>query len=314
MIEKLLKLPIDVSTNGWQVDRLNVWLHILMVVLFVGWIVLFIYMLVRYRKSNHPKADHQGVRSHASSYVEAVVAMLELVLLFGFSLPFWSDKVNAFPAGADAVTVRVKAQQFQWNVQYPGEDGKFGASSPEYVSAENPMGIDIEDPSAKDDIVTINQLNLPVNKPVIVELTTLDVIHSFFLPILRVKQDTIPGMQIPVHFEATKTTQEIREALATTISLPTDRPWDGWVAMEDLKDNEGKILVKKGKLLTQAILDKLTEAGIHQIPSAPPSEIACAQLCGVNHYRMKGYLTIDTQEGYEKWLADQTTIGEEFEE
>src|SRR5437667_11484280 len=99
--QKLLGLPINASTEGGAIDTLNGYVHILMAALFVGWILLFLFMLVRFRRGAHPRADHEGVKSHASSYVEATVAILEIILLLTLSIPFWSKKVSAFPTEAE---------------------------------------------------------------------------------------------------------------------------------------------------------------------------------------------------------------------
>jgi cytochrome c oxidase subunit 2 len=307
-MEKLLGLPINASAHGAQIDRLILWVHVLMLVLFVGWIVFFIYTIARFRRGRNPKADYTGVKTHASSYLEAVIAVLEVVLLVGISIPFWSWKVSAFPTEPDTVRVRVIAQQFAWNIHYPGPDGVFGPSDIKLVNEQtNPIGLDRKDRYAKDDIVLVNQLHIPVNKPVIIELTTKDVIHSFFLPVMRVKQDTIPGMIIPVHFVATQTSDQLREQLATTIKLPTSKSLDGKVTMQDCADKDGSVIVKKGRAISADTIKKLVESGITEISVGPrySAEIACAQLCGLGHYRMKGFLTIHEQADYDKWLKEQ---------
>ena len=117
-----------------------------------------------------------------------------------FAIPAWASRVESFPQENQATVVRVVAQQFQWNVHYPGADGQFGRTDPKLASSENALGLDQKDPAAKDDIQTINQLVLPVDKPVIVHLSSQDVIHSFSLIQMRVKQDAIPGESIPVWF------------------------------------------------------------------------------------------------------------------
>jgi hypothetical protein len=90
--------------------------------------------------------------------------------------------------------IEVTAEQFAWNVHYPGPDGVFGKTDLSLLDVEtNPLGLDRKDPAAKDDITTLNQLYLPANKPVIVKLRSKDVIHSFNLPEFRVKQDAVPG-------------------------------------------------------------------------------------------------------------------------
>lgn len=253
-MERLLGLPFLASANGGEVDRLIVWVHLLMGVLFVFWSIFFIYMLVRFRRSRNPRANSDGLKSHASSYAEVAVAIAEVILLVGFSIPFWSQRVNAFPRRSESVILRVVAEQFAWNVHYPGADGQFGPTRPELVdTTTNPLGLDFDAPTAKDDIVTLNQLHLPVDVPAIVELTSKDVIHSFMLNEMRVKQDAIPGMIIPLWFTPSVTTAEMRIAVG--------RPDANY-------------------------------------------EIACAQLCGIGHARMRGYVTIHTQDEFEQWLAD----------
>ncbi len=309
MLEKILGLPVSASEHAARVDRLILYVHILMVVLFVGWILFFFYTLFRFRKSNNPKADYTGVKTHTSSYLEAMIAVIEVLLLVGLSIPFWSWKVSAFPTDPSTVHVRVIAQQFAWNIHYPGPDGIFGRTDIKLVDEQtNPIGLDRKgDPHAKDDIVTLNQLHLPVNRPAVIEITTKDVIHSFSLPVMRVKQDAIPGMLIPIHFVPNKTSDQLREELATTVALPSAKSLDSYVAMEDYKAKDGTILVKKGRAVSANTASNLVENGITEVRVGPryPAEIACAQLCGLGHYRMKGYLSIDTEEQYKAWLQDQ---------
>ena len=306
--QKLLGLPLNASAEGGGIDALIGWLHLLMVVLFVGWTLLFLFILVRFRRSRNPRADHEGVRTHASSYVEVVVVLLEFILLVALSIPFWAKKVSAFPTEADKpVHVRVIAQQFAWNIHYPGPDGNFGATDPKLVADDNPIGLSRKG-DGKDDVVEINQLHLPVNRPAVLDITSKDVIHSFFLPMLRVKQDAIPGMMIPIHFTPSKTTADIRQGMVETITLPIrNRNLDLYVTTEELKDKDGNVLVKKNGILNGSALKKLNAAGITTLTIAPfnPTEIACAQLCGLNHFKMKGYLTIETDEQFAKWYAKE---------
>jgi cytochrome c oxidase subunit 2 len=311
-MKEWLHLPIDGSTHGPQIDSLIVIVHWLMLVLFVGWGIYFVYVLARFRKSRHPVADPTGVRTHFTSYVEVAVAIFEAVLLIGFSIPIWSQVVNAFPAEKDATVVHIVAEQFAWNIHYPGADGIFGKTSIQLVSSDNPLGLDRNDPAAKDDITTINQLNLPVGKPVIVYLTTKDVIHSFSLPLLRVKQDAIPGQRIPLWFTPTKTTDEIRKALTEQISIAGGSMpviLNTMVSMNDYAGKDGASILKKGDAFAEEMMQPLRDAGITVVSAGPatPTEIACAQLCGLGHYRMRGFVTIQTEEEYKAWLAEQAS-------
>jgi cytochrome c oxidase subunit 2 len=207
-----LGLPILASEHGAKIDRLILMVHVLMIVLFVGWGAYFVYCLVRFRRKRNPSADPVGVRSHKSSYLEAAVAIAEIVLLAGVSIPFWVAEVDALPRAADdPFEVRVVAQQFAWIAHYPGPDGQFGRTRPDLVDDEtNAVGVDRSDPAGKDDVIS-KLLYLPVHRPALVHLSSKDVIHSFAVPEFRVKHDAIPGMRIPIHFTPTMTTAELRE-------------------------------------------------------------------------------------------------------
>ena len=254
-----LGLPEEASAHALQLDNLTALVHWFMAVLFVGWGIFFVYTLIRFRKGRNPVASYEGAKGHFSTYGEAGVVLVEVILLVAFAVPIWATRVNSLPDEAEAVKVRVVAEQFAWNVHYPGPDGVFGRTDPKMIQVGmNPLGLDRSDPAAQDDVVTLNQLHLPVNRKVLIHLTSKDVIHSFFLPQMRVKQDAIPGMSIPIWFEPNKVTPAEN-------SLPncatTQTCW----------------------------------------------EIACAQLCGLGHYRMRGEIHVDKKADFESWLAKEPT-------
>ena len=213
-----LGLPINMSVDGPAIDEVIVLTHWLMLVLFIGWGAFFIVSLVKFRSSKNPNADHDGVKSHFSSVLEVVVAVIEMMLLVGFALPIWASRINNVPeVNSGAVHARVAAQQYAWNIHYPGEDGIFGQTRPNLVDeVENPIGLDRSSTGGADDFVTINQLHIPVDTKIRLDLSSKDVIHCFTLPELRVKQDAIPGMVIPVHFEATMTSEEFLSEMVGT--------------------------------------------------------------------------------------------------
>ena len=171
-MREFLQFPVEASAHAAQIDRMTILTHWLMAILFIGWGTYFIFALIRFRSGANPKASYEGVKSHLASYVEWAVAGIELVLIVVFAIPAWASRVESFPQESQATVVRVVAEQFSWNTHYPGADGQFGRVDPKLMGAENPLGIDRSDPAAKDDITTINQLILPVNKPVIVHLTS----------------------------------------------------------------------------------------------------------------------------------------------
>jgi cytochrome c oxidase subunit 2 len=204
LLNELIGLPPNASEHGYQIDHIIEFSHWFMAALFVGWSVFFIYVLLRFRKGKHPVADHEGVKSGISTHLEFAVVLIEAVLLIGFAVPLWAKRVNQFPATKDAILVHVIGQQFNWNFHLPGPDGQFGRREIDLVSNSNPLGLDPSDPAAKDDIVVLGELHVPVDRPVIIELSSKDVIHNFALPSMRMAQDAIPGQIIPLWFKPIK--------------------------------------------------------------------------------------------------------------
>jgi cytochrome c oxidase subunit II len=251
-------LPALASEQGRSVDDLIIYVHWLMIALFVGWLSYFAYTLVRFRRSRNPRADYYGVKNHASNYIEGAVALVEGVLLVGVAVPFWARAVDKFPKENEATVVQVVAQQFAWNVRYPGKDGVFGKQDMRFVTAENSFGVDPNDAPGKDDVQVLNELHIPLVKnsdgqfkPVIIYISSKDVIHSFKVLAMRMTQDAIPGMRIPIWF----------------------RP------------------IREGRF-----------------------QINCAQLCGNGHSSMSaGFITVESQQAYEKWLASKAGAATSFE-
>ncbi len=202
---KLLFLPEVASAHGKGLDELLIYVHLLMAALFVGWLAFFVIAVFKHRRSANPKADYVGARSHFSTYAEIGVAAIEGLLLLGFAVPLWAKSVDKFPEEKDATVIQIMGQQFAWNAHYAGPDGKWGKQEVKFASSTNPFGLDSGDAGAKDDITCLREKFLvPVGKEVICKISSMDVIHCFKLPTMRVTQDAIPGMSIPVHFKPTK--------------------------------------------------------------------------------------------------------------
>ena len=159
-----LGLPVAASAHAAEVDRIMVLIHWLMLVLFVGWSVFFVYVLVRFRSGANPQANYRGVKGRWSTWVEGGVLVAEIVLLAFFSIPFWRTNVDAAPPAGQATMLRVVAEQFAWYAHYPGADGVFGRTEIALVNPDNPLGLDRNEAVGKDDIIAINRMNLPVGK------------------------------------------------------------------------------------------------------------------------------------------------------
>jgi len=159
----------------------------------------------KFRDTGNP--SDRAVYSHGSNRLEMIWTVITAVIFIALAVmgqSVWANlRLNDAPAGS--YQVEVVAQQFQWNFHYPGNDNVSGRTDPKLIDdgALNFIGIDETDPNAKDDSVTA-ALAIPVNRPVELRLRSKDVIHDFWVPQLRFKQDLVPGMEIKVHFTANK--------------------------------------------------------------------------------------------------------------
>jgi len=125
-MHEFLKMPIQASSHAAEIDQMTVLVHWLMLVMFVGWGLFFIFVLFRFRKGAHPVASYTGAKGKISKGTEVAVALIEVVLLIFYAIPAWAKRVKAFPSESEAVVVRIVAEQFAWNIHYPGPDGRFG--------------------------------------------------------------------------------------------------------------------------------------------------------------------------------------------
>jgi cytochrome c oxidase subunit 2 len=205
LLMEALGIAPNASLHGYAIDSMLEMLHWFMLVLFLGWGSFYFYTLWRFRASKHPKANYVGTTSHLPTKLEGAVLVLEVVLLLAFAAPIWANRVDQFPTGPDVTHLRAVGQQFLWNFQYTGADGQFGKRDIHLVSTSNQLGLDRKDPAAADDLTSINEMHLPVNKPCIIDVMSKDVIHDLCIPNMREAQDAIPGSIIPMWFIPVKT-------------------------------------------------------------------------------------------------------------
>ncbi len=240
---KVWWFPELASVHGADIDFMFTVTFIGVGILFVLFHLILGFLSVRYSK-NTEEVKHRVDRKLEYRVAGAVAVV---IFLFDVTLAIMGEtawmKVYA-ESPADAITVEVTGGQFAWYIRYPGDDGVFGRTDVHLMdSATNPLGIDPDDSYGNDDIFTVGDIHLPVDRPVNVFLRSKDVLHSFFLPNQRIKQDAVPGMTMKVSF---------------TPNL------------------------------------------------AGSFELACAQLCGLGHYRMAGNVTIESQDEFATWLTEQS--------
>jgi cytochrome c oxidase subunit 2 len=237
--------PITASEHGAGIDSMLSYLLLAAAgLLFLGHFALGYFL---WRFGGAPASIYTPATAQQEKRWAIVPAVLMGLIAEGgvlvIGMPVWA-KMNA-PAPVDAVQVEVTAEQFAWNIHYPGQDGKMGRVKASLLSLNNPIGIDKDDPAAKDDQILVGELHLPVSRPARIRLRSKDVLHSFLLPMQRVKQDVVPGMTIDLWFTPNK---------------------------------------------------------------AGDFEIACAELCGMGHYQMRGLLRVESQEDFDKFLSELPTV------
>jgi cytochrome c oxidase subunit 2 len=238
-------LPIAASAHATELDSVLLGVHGHMAMQAVGWGLFFVYTLARFRRGAQPRARHAGLRPIAPAIAIAAVIAGDAILLATTALPAWFGRGTPPPAVPPPLEIRVVAEQFVWNIHYPGPDAKFGRTGQEFIGPANPLGIDRRDADAEDDIGMLNTLMLPLGRPVIVHLSSRDVIHSFTLNEMRVRQDATPGM--------------------------TTRTW-----------------------FTPVVAGRW--------------DIACSQLCGLGHYRMRGEYTVMPPDQWDRWLSSEVKL------
>ncbi len=205
MINKALGIIENASEHGFQIDHLLEFCHWFMAILGVCWTIFYVVTIYKFRQSKNPRANYHGVTSHASTHAEMSVILIEAVLLVGFAVPIWTTRVNEFPNQDEALRVRAIGEQFGWNFHYPGPDRKFGRVDIKFVTPSNPLGLDPNDADGKDDVVSRNDLHVVEKVPVVLDITSKDVIHAISIKQMRIAQDAIPGSSIPAWFKPLRT-------------------------------------------------------------------------------------------------------------
>lgn len=176
-------LPHGASTFAGDIDRIY---YVILVITGIAFVIVevgLVWFLIKYRA----RPGRPAYYTHGSNKAEIVwtsITAVTVVILGLLSARVWNDIKGRDSVPPNAMAIQVHVKQFEWNFIYPGPDGRFGTP---------------------DDFTRRNQLHLPVNRPVVVELTSEDVIHSFNIPAFRIKQDAVPGMHIRAWFQATET-------------------------------------------------------------------------------------------------------------
>ncbi len=210
VFDMLAWFPENISTFGQELDDLFAIIYWISVAIFFLTFGLLGYMLIKYRYS----PDRKGYNYHGNNIVEVTWTILPTILFAAIGLysdDMWQRTKYSSKVPQADVQILALGKQFGWLFLYPGADGQYGRNAfndrslRKLMSASNPFGIDSTDAASLDDFTTENQFRVPVNANVVVYGSSLDVLHSFFLPHARVKQDVVPGTWMKIWFNLFKT-------------------------------------------------------------------------------------------------------------
>jgi cytochrome c oxidase subunit II len=276
-LNKLLGILPNHSEHGKEIDHMMNFSHWFMLVLFIGWISYFFYVVFRFRKSRNPKADYHGVRNHISTHLEASVVIVEAVILLGFAIPLWGKRVNDIPTEEkDPLRIRAIGFQFGWYFHYAGPDGKFGAQHTRFIGGGNDLGLDPNDPYGADDAVLQKDMHLMNHKATVIRVSSRDVIHGLALHQMRVQQDAIPGTEAPIWFRPISTgSWDIicaqlcgygHYGMQATYTVDEQKEFDAWFTEQQTSTQ--KVLARQREKLPEQATHKPAGAAPHNLPAA----------------------------------------------
>jgi len=218
-------LPENINDHGQVIDSLFFFILVLTGVIFIATSLALFWFLWKYDAAQNPQPVAYTHGSHTLEVVWSILPAATLVFIAIYQMNAWADakmRRPVLPGGQLKPPIaEVTGRQFEWRIRYAGSDGRVGT---------------------EDDVQLVNDLHLPINEEIVLQIESEDVLHSFFLPNMRVKQDVVPGMKQFVWFRANK----------------------------------------------QGVYD-----------------IVCAELCGWGHYKMRGRLTVESREDFDRWLAEK---------
>jgi len=178
------------ASNWGTIDDTLIITFLITGVVFAALALFMTYAVYRYRNRTGSRATYEPENKKLEGWLTGVTSV-GIAAMLAPGLVVWNDFITVPP---NAMEVEVLGQQWAWAFRFPGEDGVLGTVDTRRISADNPFGIDPDDPKGQDDIlVASNELHLPIDKPVKVLLRSIDVLHDFYVPQFRAKMDLVPG-------------------------------------------------------------------------------------------------------------------------
>jgi cytochrome c oxidase subunit 2 len=259
----------DLASNWSQIDATMMMTITVTGVVFVVINLFLAFTVVRFRHRKGQKAAYEPENKRLEWGLIAVTA-LGIVVLLAPGLFVYSNLISP---PAEAITIEALGQQWRWSFRFPGPDGVLGTTDVSHVAAQNPFGLDPDNPAGQDDVLVYgNQIHLPQGHPVQVQLRSLDVLHDFYVPAFRVKMDAVPGLVTRLWFTPERAgTYEVvcaeycglaHHAMRGAITVEPEAAFADWLAGQttfaqtqaptDTTGETGDVQVARGQQLAQA--------------------------------------------------------------
>jgi cytochrome c oxidase subunit 2 len=273
------------SEHGPGIDNLMIISFIMLFAVQFVTQALLHYFAYKYRGAEGRKALYFADSSRLEA-IWTIIPIIALSILILYGLYTWNNVMFVDEADEeDAIYIELYAKQFSWEARYAGKDNTLGKSNVRFIEGVNSVGVDPADPNTQDDIL-VRELHLPKGKRVIFKIRSQDVLHSAYMPHFRAQMNCVPGMVTQFSFIPTMTTQEMR-----------DTP-----EMRDKVANINKIRGQKSAKLAQKGEEALDPYEFDYL-------LLCNKICGASHYNMQMKIIVETQEEFDKWIAQQPTLG-----
>lgn len=279
----LVLIDNSAAEHGKDIDNLMI----------ISFVMIFVVQFITQALLHYFAFKYRGVEGRKALYfadnnkleaIWTIVPVIALSVLILYGLYTWNNVMFVDPEEEDVIYIELYAKQFSWEARYAGEDNALGKANVRLIEGINTLGVDMSDPNAKDDIVT-SELHLPVGKRVIFKIRSQDVLHSAYMPHFRAQMNCVPGMVTEFSFIPTITTAEFRQ-------LPD---------IVDKVANINEIRRQKSIGLTLKGEDALEPYEFDYL-------LLCNKICGASHYNMQMKIVVETQEEFNKWIAQQETL------
>ena len=276
----VMMLPESASIEGEHDDNLfNITFILIGVVQFIMQF-LILYFPYKYRGKKENKALFFA-DSHKLEAIWTITPAVVLVVLIGYGLWQWNNIMDLSDA-ENPLVIEVYSKQFQWEARYAGDDNTLGRGNVNYIKGINTMGVDMTDLNSKDDkqlSAIAPVMYLPKGRKVIFKFRSQDVLHSAYMPHFRAQMNCVPGMVTEFGFTPKFTTEEMRVQSEVV---------DKTAVINEIRKKNG------------------------EEPYEFDFILLCNKICGASHYGMQMKIVVVEQDEFNKWYAEQPTLGEQL--